>query len=225
MNIEYIKVYSPEYELFDKIEVETLKIFDFNILKCKIPKYFYDSKSLKESIDKTFMYDDWEPVFQQVGKAYSTSTYGGIKSVTNLNDVDALIDVISFTILKNFYKGNAITDKITFNRMWMNKMFKGCQGKCHSHFYGVDGGSAVFYYDVPTNGSKLIILKEKIDGVVEKKHDKIAHYIPVETGDLIIHHSSVFHAVSEHMSDSCRICFVFDFEKIQNSADLKFKYN
>jgi hypothetical protein len=219
--------HNPFFIDFDEIKIEKIKIFNYEIIKCKIPKKFYDKKSLKESITSLFnseiVLTRGNETPEQTGKAHSTVKLGS-QCVENLSDVNPLIDYISASILKGFYGDFDCNKKILYNRMWINKMYKNCAVRCHQHHGDCNDGSAIFYYNVAQNGSKLIILKDNIDCEVKKCHKKISHYITVETGDLIIHKKDVPHAVSKHMNDIPRICFVFDFFSKTNNENLKLNY-
>ena len=191
---------------------EKLKIFNYNIIKHEVPIHLYNDSLLKLDIINTFnkkqVLENGINSKEKLGKGYSTCGLGK-HYVTNLRNVIPLLDYISQIILKKFYN-NKKNIKIFYTRMWMNKIYRNCSGKCHMHESDNDG-TAIFYFNVPENGSKLIILKNKIDSDVTEKHKDISHYVDVKTGDLIIHRKNVPHAISEHMSDNPRICFVFDF--------------
>jgi hypothetical protein len=160
---------------------------------------------------------------EQTGKAYSTVGLSN-RCILNLSEINPLIDYISASILKGFYGDFDCNKKILYDRMWINKMYKNCSAICHVHNGDYNDGSAIFYYNVPKNGSKLIILKNDIGGEVKKCHEKISYHILVETGDLIIHKKEVPHAVSKHMNNIPRICFVFDFFSTTNNENLKLNY-
>jgi hypothetical protein len=201
-----------------KIATEKLKIFNHNIIKHKVPIHLYNNILLKQDIIDTFnkiqILKNGSNSEEKLGKGYSTCGLGNYY-VTNLKNITPLLNYISKIILKEFYN-NTKNTKIFYDRMWINKIYKNCSGKCHTH-EGSNDGSAIFYFDVPENGSKLIILKNKIDSAVTEKHKDMSYYVDVKTGDLILHRKNVPHAVSEHMSDNPRICFVFDFKLIDDT--------
>lgn len=211
--------------------IEKLKIFDFNIIKHEVPVHFYSSL-LKEDIDNVFFEREVlcneEVIEEKIGQGYSTVSLRRFTDgdyVLKLANIKPLIDYINKFVLENYYGTQDSEAQIIYNRVWMNKVHKNSCGKCHTHNYDdPSGGTAIFYFNVPQNGSKLVILKEDIgDEKITKEHKNIAHYIEVKTGDLIIHTANTPHAVSEHMSDEPRICFIFDFTrriKANNSTAL-----
>lgn len=200
--------------------IEKLKIFNYEILKHKIPSHLYEDALLSDSVNKIFTKKEIinkisrssERVPEQVGKGDSTVGFG-IHHVTSLKNISPLLNYISKFILDNYYKEKNANKKILFTRMWLNKIYRNCSGKCHVHgAKNCISGTAIFYFNAPKNSSKLIILKENIgDEKVTKIHKNITHYIEVENGDLIIHAQDVPHAVSKHLSDEPRICLVLDF--------------
>lgn len=198
------------------MKYEKLKIFDHFIIKHKVPDYLFDSKSLKLDVEKLFdnefitKREDNSP--EIYGEAYTTCGFDS-KLVTNLTDIDILLQYINTFILYSHRSESVGNKKVIYSRVWANKVYKGCSGKCHAHGGDIDG-TAIFYYISPPNGSNLIVLKEKIEGLVLDKHKDISHHIEVVTGDLIIHKKDVYHAISRHLSDDSRICFVFDYKLI-----------
>ena len=197
--------------------IEKLKIFDHEIIKHKVPSNLYDDIELKSSVDKLFakkeVVSKWQIPTEQMGEGVSTVGMGN-RYIINLTNVSPLLTYISKFVLKNYFGEDYLNEEILFTRMWVNRIYKHCSGKCHVHYSGNDvSGTAIFYLDVPKNGSKLIILKQDIgDIIVEKVHDDLAHYLDVESGDLIVHTQVTPHAFSEHLSDDPRTCLIFDFE-------------
>jgi len=196
-------------------DLEIIKAFDHCILRHKVPPHLYDSELLESDVDKlfnsSFILQNGDKSIEKFGRGYSTCDFGN-DLILNLSNINLLFEYISTFIIKNFNK-NLKKEKILYTRIWANKVYKNCSGKCHIHD-GINDGSAIFYYKVPNNSSDLIILKEKIDGLVTDDHKNISHHIKVYEGDLIIHDKNAPHAISEHMSDEPRICFVFDFKLI-----------
>lgn len=196
--------------------IEKLKIFNYEILKHKIPPHLYGDVLLNDSVNRIFtkkeIINEKCEVPEKIGKGYSTIRFGN-HYVTSLKNISPLLNYISKFILDNYYKEKDANKKILFTRMWLNKIYKNCSGKCHVHgTKNYSAGTAIFYFNAPQNGSKLIILKENIgDEKVTKTHKNITHYIEVKSGDLIVHTQDAPHAVSEHLSDEPRICLVLDF--------------
>lgn len=198
---------------------ENLKIFDYEIIRSKVPKKLYNNPRLEESIHETFEklenIDICKDTKESIGKVTTTV---GLKNtnffISNLNDIKPLIDYISKIVLKNFFGEKFHKNNVTIISMWMNKLFYNSSVRCHTHRKNEHKSAvAIFYFKVPKNGSKLIILKEDIgDKIVTEEHKNISHYIELESGDLIIHSPDIPHAVSTHESKESRICLVFNFE-------------
>ena len=104
---------------------------------------------------------------------------------------------------------------------WMNVMYKGSFGNCHTHhdICEVNPGRnlvAIFYLSAPKNSSDLLILKNTKDysarGISPATipPDEIFS-VAITTGDLIIHKVDLPHAVSEHLSNDPRLCLVMEF--------------
>lgn len=207
------------------MKIENLKIFDHEIIKHKVPKHIYSSKSLQKSVDKIFenkkIINKSQSVLQNSGKIFTTvSSRFKNNIITNLKDINPLMEYISFFILKNYFKVDSEDVKVIYDKMWINKNFLNSSVKSHVHEHDYrNRGTAIFYLNAPTNSGKFIVLKGKIGndnstgaGIdIDETHKDIAHYIDVETGDLIIHNNNVFHAVSKHMNSNPRISFIFDF--------------
>lgn len=195
------------------MEYEKIPIFDFFISRHKVPKSLFSSKLLENDIEELFNSDfilkfgNNSP--EKNGKGYSTCGFDS-RLITSLSDIDPLFQYISKFVLKYH---NSENKKILYTRIWANKIFKNCSGKCHVH-NGENDGTAIFYYKCPINGSKLIVLSENIEGLVLDEHKDISFYLEVETGDLVLHDKNVPHAISKHMSDEPRICFIFDYKLI-----------
>jgi len=197
------------------MEYEKISVFEYFILKHKVPSYLYDSKLLKKDIDKLF---DNEFILrmgnnspEKYGEGFSTCGLDN-NLITSLTNIDVLLQYINTFIVQNFYK-SIESKKIFYTRIWSNKIYKNCSGKCHSHGGDIDG-TGIFYYNAPIDSSKLIVLRNKIDGLVLEDHKNISYNIVVQTGDLIIHEKNVPHAISKHLSDDPRICFVFDYKLV-----------
>lgn len=201
---------------FKRKKVEVTNVFNYTIFKHNVPSYLYNKRSLKEDVNKIFesemVKEQGSQSLERTGKAYSTCGLG-IEHITNLQDVKPLLNHITKCILENFYDESDSHSKILYTRMWSNKMYKGCEGACHTH-EGDNDGTAIFYLNVPKNGSKLVILKYDIKRTLKESDKNIAHFINVKTGDLVFYDKKVPHSVSKHMNDEPRICFVFDFKKV-----------
>lgn len=104
---------------------------------------------------------------------------------------------------------------------WMNVMYKGSFGNCHTHDDDSDPNSlkkvvAVFYLHAPDNSADLLILKNTrryCEMGIDPRSIPNEEIFPVsvKTGDLVIHKVDLPHAVGEHKSDDHRLCLVMEF--------------
>ena len=98
-----------------------------------------------------------------------------------------------------------------FTRHWANRIYSGCSGLCHTHTSTVDG-VAIFYLDVPQDGSELVVINNGTDDSNYLDYDSSdRNHIKVESGTLLIHKPNVPHAVSIHNSTDSRTCLIFEF--------------
>lgn len=199
-------------------KTKLLKIFNNNIIIHKVPKNLWNNNDLKLDILNTFnqknILDTPPPKESVGGKAYSTCKFNN-NIVLNLKNIWPLLNYINDFIIKY----NPHAESISYTRIWMNKTFENTEGKCHTH-NGTNDGTVIFYFNVPKNGSDLIILKEDIGPrIVSKEDKKISYNISVKSGDLIIHPKNVPHAVSKHNSKEERICMIIDYKVIEKNKE------
>jgi hypothetical protein len=192
-----------------------IKAFDDEIIIQKIPKRFYNNKTIADALEKIFnsaVTREYGAIYEnpEEGTGYSTCRLGS-RIIYDIENINPLLEYIKEVILDVNNEKEIKYSKVIFYRVWANILYKNSSGGCHFHD-GPHSGTAIFYFNVPENGSKLIILKHFIRGLVNETHKDISQYITVETGDLVLHDKKTFHAVSEHMSDIPRICFVFDYK-------------
>jgi hypothetical protein len=115
---------------------------------------------------------------------------------------------------------NVDIKRIKLSASWMNKLNYGSQGRCHNHegseTLGPDPTAvAIFYQNNPINGSDLIFIQ---NGEVGKYHSDYLEYeklrLSPQTGDLVVHDPTLWHAISEHKSDEPRICLVYHIDVV-----------
>lgn len=185
-------------------------IFEYPTIKtsCEVNKY--NSPSILKGLDDIFNSD-------RVHKfKFSLTTCNiptALSDIQRIEGIQNLIDWITESILESavhFKKTNATSVK--FTQVWANRIFKGCSNPCHLHRSRTDG-VAIFYYHVPLdNSSDLVLVKNGKDETKLNTYPKEDQFnIKVNTGDLIIHHQSIPHAVSRHGSEDSRTCLVFNF--------------
>lgn len=206
-------------------DVEIIKIFDYEIIKCKIPNILYNNYLLKQNIDRIFKSElildqNYDNLTESSGNMHST-LYLSKNIIQSIPKINLLFNYLRFLILKNFYNVTNIKNfleckQFVYNGIWMNKMYKNSSVKSHKHSNMVDG-TAIFYYEVPLHGSSSYII---FDNNSEKMNSMEA-----KTGDVIIQSSKVIHGVTEHLSDYPRISIIMDFsikEKIKNLKNIKY---
>jgi len=140
---------------------------------------------------------------------YDESQIGDALSTVGLNfDMSGLPEFYNFyswlvsqiSLIRNTY--NYKNGRIKFTRTWINQMFEGCEGACHTHPNDVDGVT-IFYTRAPENSSDLILV-----------NDSDTLNVPVKPGMLVIHKPDVPHAISKHMSTLPRECIITEFKII-----------
>ena len=107
----------------------------------------YNNKTVKNSIDFVFSIDEIRDSIDQsqLGNAFSTCNYFDKFPLTKMPGTEHLSEWVAQRILESasvfdFHHST----KIGFERTWINLMFYGCEGSCHSHPLDVDG-VAIFY--------------------------------------------------------------------------------
>ncbi len=175
----------------------------------------YSNETIRNSVNFVFSLDEVRNNIDssQKGNAFSTCPFWEKFPLNKLPGGEGLYEWVTQKILEssdNF----GITDpsKISFGRTWANIMFQGCEGTCHSHPLNIDG-VAIFYANVPANGSELVFIKNGIDGTyISNYNDTEIMRQRVISGDLLIHKPNLPHAVSKHYSQEPRICFIYEFK-------------
>lgn len=191
-------IVSKQLLIDDLYQLPVVKeIFGTNVIVQKCP--YSDLYSTEEIISKlsTFVHKFEHEVPEQRGKAYTSC--GARGGIAHFEYLQPLMGWIRNTVWYNRHhlsRGKHASN-IILKRNWINEMYKGCSGIEHHH----SSPTAVFYVRIPEHGADIIFVngEESIPaGVME--------------GDLLIHEAGVRHAVSEHKSDTSRICLVMEFD-------------
>lgn len=195
--------------------MEKIKCFEYELYKSECDEFIYKDKLLLEAIE-TVLSQNSNINRPSERQGTAITSVGSEFNVLHLDQTHNLANWIISQILEiDEYKSKgSIT--IDFIRHWANRIYEGCSGLCHTHTDNVDG-VAIFYLDVPVGGSDLIIIKdgkENSDHLHYSDNDKF--YIPVKSGNLLIHKSDVPHAVSIHKSKDPRTCLIFEFVIAEN---------
>lgn len=120
---------------------------------------------------------------------------------------------------RQFYK---ITNSIlSIRRLWANKIYQGCQSNTHRHTSVINDACdfvGIFYYQADELASKLVITELDDIGLWDSDiEESKKQYISAVPARFVFHPPGLVHAVSLHQSLMPRICFVFEFEFIQQN--------
>ena len=194
-------------------------VFGFPTIKLKCESVDYTNPELAAGLDALFASDKvWKHpnALATVPMLTSLVALPHAPDVINLAipGMEELITWITNTILKHaVYLNKPDATSVTITDSWANRVFRDFTFPCHIHREGTDG-MAIFYHTVPLdNPSELVLIKNGTEMSLLSKYAKEDCFnIKVATGDLIIHHQSIPHAISRHNSDDPRTCLVFNFK-------------
>lgn len=179
--------------------------------RCDQPE-LYKNSQLLQAVARIFQLP--EVVNRERGAAWD-SQYGPGETTepvpllgpANIPDAGPLVEWILLQAQQ------ATGSEFTITKHWMNSMLPGSQGLCHSHHGGGDL-VAIFYLQNFPGGSDLVLINNGKPGTKYTDYaDVDRHHVAVATGDLILHDTDLWHAVSINNSEYPRICFVFHLTK------------
>jgi hypothetical protein len=192
--------------------MNTQTIFGHKIFLSKCPdESIYKNKTLEDSIEMVYRIPDIKDKVDrsQIGEALTS--VGIDLHIAKLPGMERLMEWLG-SQLQLVADAKGITKpRYIMPRAWTNRMFKDCEGRCHTHPREADG-VAIFYYQAPKNSANLVLIDGGTSG--SEYHDypgNKKHFIVPSEGQLIIHPPEVPHAVSRHNSDDPRTCFIFEF--------------
>jgi hypothetical protein len=181
--------------------------------KCEDPS-IYQSDELKNTIESIYKLPEIAGVVDPSQKGQALTSVQTRSHLARVPGIQPLMKWITGQILEAAKELNLSGKQLAYPRGWTNRMFKDCEGRCHTHPLQADG-VVIFYYEVPENSAELVLIDGGTNG--SEYHDYPAerkHHIVPSTGQLLIHHPSIPHAVSRHNSDEPRTCFIFEFKFI-----------
>ena len=194
--------------------MEEINCFDYKLYKSQCDESIYKDANLNRAVNtllSTVQAKDTNPDERQ-GSAIST--VGAEHNLLHYNETHTLAQwVISQIMEIDEYKSKN-SSTFDFTRHWANRIYKDCSGLCHTHVGNPNPDAvAIFYLDVPLDGSNLVIINNgQEDSNYLDYDEKDRHHINVESGTLIIHKPDVPHAVSIHNSTDPRTCLIFEFK-------------
>jgi hypothetical protein len=190
-----------------------MEIFGYEAFKFNCTdESLYKNKFLTNSIDALICLPkdntnnedsaSFGPILTSVGHDYS--------DITIMPGAGKLIDWITEQILQ-VYKGTSVK----YTKTWVNKMYRNSHVLCHKHPHKSKPEHidfvAVFYINVPQDGSNLVFVRDGKPGTfhfIYKKEDQ--KVIECNTGDLIVHSPELIHAVTINNGFQPRICLAFE---------------
>jgi len=200
------------------------KIFDSTVIRIQCNhKELYTEPKISKSIEEIFNYlrVEYPEKISSTAESYggkSETSLGCISSIENISALQPLMVWIGTQIMKAApYIANFNPSSFVYTRTWINKMYKGCSIRSHSHgeTKSDNRGVAIFYLQVPENSSDLVFLNgnnEKFR-LVEDYYNQNQEiiYANICEGELLFHDNGIIHAITEHKNDIPRICLIFDF--------------
>lgn len=200
-------------------------------------KELYQNEKLTNAFEKIYSNQtvlEGSNYYQGDPRKFTTNGFTGLAN-TKLPGAKNLIKWIEQCLIKSSTKfwGKQATG-VRFQRNWSTLMLKNhhmslhkhdtvhpsfIDGKVENHYYNKlypDLCVAVFYVCVPeVDAADLVFVKNGPWAVfgtsVSDVPNEEKQHIPVKTGDLIVHHGSVWHGVSANLTDEKRIAMIFDF--------------
>ena len=171
----------------------------------------YKNKTLSDSIEMVYEIPDIKNKVDRSQIGHALTSVGLDMHLANLPGMERLMEWIG-TQLRLVADAKGINKpRFLMPRSWTNRMFKDCEGRCHTHLMQADG-VAIFYYQVPKNSAELVLIDGGVNGSEHHSYPgNKKHFIVPSEGQLIIHPPDVPHAVSRHNSDDPRTCFIFEF--------------
>lgn len=177
-------------------------VFGTTVIKipCENPK-LWQGEQILNTVQTLIQQPDFDGVVpEQQGQARSTVMNLRVGQIAHLEELQPLMQWIRDQVWQLRADFNrADSTNIILGRNWANEMYRGCRGTVHQHYTHV----AVFYLRVPDGGA---------DMQFEQNGEIIL--AGANEGDLLIHEPLVWHSVSEHQSDTSRICLVIEFEYV-----------
>jgi hypothetical protein len=189
-------------------------IFGYFAAKFTCPhEDFYKDEKIRNGLTRLFgcpMLKTYQ-VPEQRGHVVTTCNLPNL-SLSTLN-IQHLIDWIEERILEcSSFLWNRQASKVIITMMWANQMLLGSEGICHTHKRNIDG-VAIFYQSVPEHSGDLAFIRNGLQGTSYNNYmDNDCKFQNIKSGDLIVHHKSLPHAISTHMSTDPRISFIFEFK-------------
>ncbi len=193
------------------MDLETVFGYKIFLSTCQ-DESVYKNKTLSDAVERIYNHPAVRNTLsrEQIGQALTTVGNPDLH-IANLPGIERLVEWISDQLQQVAVELGLSKTGFVMPRAWTNRMFKGCEGRCHVHQYPADG-VAIFYYQVPEDSANLVVIDGGVSG--SEYHDypeNRKHFISPHAGQLVIHSIDTPHAVSRHNSDDPRTCFIFEF--------------
>jgi len=194
----------------DSYELLHSDIFNYPIIRTKCTNIDYQSSSIEDGLNNIF---NGNRVIKWSTSLTTCSIPSSLQDLLSMESMAPLINWIKQSILTtSLYFDVPNPQSVKFIRGWTNRSFEGNQNNCHLHS-SLAHGVAVFYQRVPEpDASQLVLIKNGGSEIPLSYYpESDCFYIKVKSGDLIIHHPKIPHAISLHKNPNPRTCLVFDF--------------
>ena len=186
---------------------------------------FNSSILILENIDVT-PYDKTSEFYKQLdrelnhSKSVPIEAYGGLyqtfeNELYNVKDFDNFFNLLYPSVEKARKSFDIEKSVLSFRRLWVNRIFTNCQSFTHNHF-SVDHDPCdlvgIFYFISEGHSADLVFTNlTEVGKFADQILPANKEIIEVKTGTFVFHKPEIYHAVSKHNSDIPRICFVFEF--------------
>lgn len=197
---------------FEKTDVFGHFVYKFH---CDTPE-IYLNRRLTNSLD--LLLDLPLVVNRTKGSKYD-STYGEILTSAG-NDYSDIINMPGSENLVKWVTESLLTlrpgsTKINYKRTWCNKMMRDSEGLVHAHNHpdyhvGIDFVAIFYVYNEPASGNLVFLEKGKFNTHYQDYPEEERIAIGCESGDMLVHGTEPWHAISVWQSDRPRVCLCFE---------------
>lgn len=186
---------------------------------------FFNSKVLVFENTDVRPYDKTSNFYKKLdyelnhSEIFPIEVHGGLyqfyeKGLIEIEDFDRFFDKLYDSVEAARKQFNFSKNVISFRRLWVNRIFTNVKSFTHNHYnYGSDPCDliGIYYYHSEGDSAKLVFTDLNEFGIFDDQiNPSNKKELVVNTGDFVFHDPNIFHAVSRHLSDIPRICFIFE---------------